>query len=203
MLQMESLVQVADNTGARTAKMIGVIGKSGADQAHIGDIITCHIRESIPTASVKKGTVVKAVVVRTAAPIRRDDGSVLRFDSNAVVVIDKDNNPRGTRIFGPVARELREKGFMKIVSLAPEVLEGGRVFVEVYHFHTPYIRKRQVPTGTCRFAFLPLTSGETYIGARDFCLVCFSCFNTGWRLRQIRDWRAICEASAVRDFEPT
>ena len=122
MLQMESLVQVADNTGARTAKMIGVIDKSGADQAHIGDIITCHIRESIPTASVKKGTVVKAVVVRTAAPIRRDDGSVLRFDTNAVVVIDKDNNPRGTRIFGPVARELREKGFMKIVSLAPEVL---------------------------------------------------------------------------------
>ena len=122
MLQMESLVQVADHTGARTAKMIGVIGKSGADQAHIGDIITCHIRESIPTASVKKGTVVKAVVVRTAAPIRRDDGSVLRFDTNAVVVIDKDNNPRGTRIFGPVARELREKGFMKIVSLAPEVL---------------------------------------------------------------------------------
>ena len=122
MLQMESLVQVADNTGARTAKMIGVIGKSGADQAHIGDIITCHIRESIPTASVKKGTVVKAVVVRTAAPIRRDDGSVLRFATNAVVVIDKDNHPRGTSIFGPVARELREKGFMKIVSLAPEVL---------------------------------------------------------------------------------
>ena len=122
MLQMDSLVQVADNTGARTAKMIGVIGKSGADQAHIGDIITCHIRESIPTASVKKGTVVKAVVVRTAAPIRRDDGSVLRFDSNAVVVIDKDNNPRGTRIFGPVARELREKDYTKILSLAPEVL---------------------------------------------------------------------------------
>ena len=122
MLQMESLVQVADNTGARTAKMIGVIGQSGTDQAHIGDIITCHIRESIPTASVKKGSVVKAVVVRTAAPIRRDDGSVLRFDTNAVVVIDKDNNPKGTRIFGPVARELREKGFMQIVSLAPEVL---------------------------------------------------------------------------------
>ena len=122
MLQMESLVQVADNTGARTAKMIGVIGKSGTDQAHIGDIITCHIRESIPTASVKMGSVVKAVVGRTAAPIRRDDGSVLRFDTNAVVVIDKDNNPKGTRIFGPVARELREKGFMKIVSLAPEVL---------------------------------------------------------------------------------
>ena len=120
MIQMESLVQVADNTGARSAKMIGVIGKR-TRQAHIGDIITCHIRESIPTASVKKGTV-KAVVVRTAAPIRRDDGSVLRFDGNAVVIIDKDNNPRGTRIFGPVARELREKKFMKIVSLAPEVL---------------------------------------------------------------------------------
>ncbi len=120
MIQMESLVQVADNTGARSAKMIGVIGKR-TRQAHIGDIITCHIRESIPTASVKKGTVVKAVVVRTAAPIRRDDGSVLRFDGNAVI-IDKDNNPRGTRIFGPVARELREKKFMKIVSLAPEVL---------------------------------------------------------------------------------
>ena len=113
MIQMESLVQVADNTGARSAKMIGVIGKR-TRQAHIG--------ESIPTASVKKGTVVKAVVVRTAAPIRRDDGSVLRFDGNAVVIIDKDNNPRGTRIFGPVARELREKKFMKIVSLAPEVL---------------------------------------------------------------------------------
>ena len=120
MIQMESLVQVADNTGARSAKMIGVIGKR-TRQAHIGDIITCHIRESIPTASVKKGTVVKAVVVRTAAPIRRDDGSVLRFDGNAVVIIDN-NNPRGTRIFGPVARELREKKFMKIVSLAPEVL---------------------------------------------------------------------------------
>ena len=112
MIQMESLVQVADNTGARSAKMIGVIGKR-TRQAHIGDIITCHIRESIPTASV---------VVRPAAPIRRDDGSVLRFDGNAVVIIDKDNNPRGTRIFGPVARELREKKFMKIVSLAPEVL---------------------------------------------------------------------------------
>ena len=121
MIQMESLVQVADNTGARSAKMSGVLGKP-TRQAHIGDIITCHIRESIPTASVKKGTVVKAVVVRTAAPIRRDDGSVLRFDGNAVVIIDKDNNPRGTRIFGPVARELREKKFMKIVSLAPEVL---------------------------------------------------------------------------------
>ncbi len=118
---MESAVAVADNTGARVAKMIGVIGKR-TKSARIGDIITAHIRESIPTASVKKGAVVKAVVVRTKYPVRRADGSVLRFDGNAIVIIDKDNNPKGTRIFGPVARELREKQFMKIVSLAPEVL---------------------------------------------------------------------------------
>ena len=122
MIQMESKVEVADNTGARIAKMIGVIGKGGNKRADVGDIITAHVREAIPTASIKKGAVVKAVVVRTAAPIRRRDGSVLRFDGNAVVIIDKDGNPRGTRIFGPVARELREKNFMKIVSLAPEVL---------------------------------------------------------------------------------
>jgi large subunit ribosomal protein L14 len=121
MIQMESAVQVADNTGARTAKMIGVLGKR-TRSAGIGDIITAHVRESIPTAAVKKGTVVRAVVVRTAAPIRRADGSTLRFDNNAIVIIDKDNNPRGTRIFGPIARELREKNFMKIISLAPEVL---------------------------------------------------------------------------------
>ncbi|MAS95916.1 MAG: 50S ribosomal protein L14 [Verrucomicrobiales bacterium] len=121
MIQMESKVQVADNTGARVAKMIGVIG-TRSRSASVGDVITAHIRESIPTANVKKGDVVRAVVVRTAAPIRRNDGSVLRFDSNAIVIIDKDKNPRGTRIFGPVARELREKNFMKIVSLAPEVL---------------------------------------------------------------------------------
>ena len=121
MIQMESMVTVADNTGARSAKMIGVIGKR-CRSARIGDVITAHIRESIPTAAVKKGSVVRAVVVRTAAPIRRSDGSILRFDSNAIVVIDKDGNPRGTRIFGPVARELREKNYMKIVSLAPEVL---------------------------------------------------------------------------------
>jgi len=118
---MESKVEIADNTGARSAKMIGVIGKR-TKSASVGDVITAHVREAIPTASIKKGTVVKAVVVRTAAPIRRPDGSVLRFDSNAIVIIDKDNNPKGTRIFGPVARELREKQFMKIVSLAPEVL---------------------------------------------------------------------------------
>lgn len=121
MIQMESKLDVADNTGARIAKMIGVLGKR-TKTAGVGDIITAHIREATPTANIKKGTVVRAVVVRTAAPIRRADGSILRFDRNAVVIIDKDNNPRGTRIFGPVARELRERNFMKIVSLAPEVL---------------------------------------------------------------------------------
>lgn len=121
MIQMESSVAIADNTGARSAKMIGVLG-TRSKVAGVGDIITAHVREAIPTASIKKGAVIKAVVVRTAAPIRRADGSVLRFDGNAIVIIDKDNNPKGTRIFGPVARELREKQFMKIVSLAPEVL---------------------------------------------------------------------------------
>ncbi|MDF1825913.1 MAG: 50S ribosomal protein L14 [Verrucomicrobiales bacterium] len=121
MIQMESKVQVADNTGARVAKMIGVIGKRSRS-AGVGDVITAHIREAIPTANVKKGEVVRAVVVRTAAPIRRSDGSILRFDGNAIVIIDGNKNPRGTRIFGPVARELREQNFMKIVSLAPEVL---------------------------------------------------------------------------------
>ncbi len=118
---MESSVSICDNTGARSAKMIGVLG-TRSKVANVGDIITAHVREAIPTASIKKGAVIKAVVVRTAAPIRRKDGSILRFDGNAIVVIDKDNNPKGTRIFGPVARELREKKFMKIVSLAPEVL---------------------------------------------------------------------------------
>ena len=118
---MESQVQVADNSGARSAKMIGVIGKR-TKSAGIGDVITVHVREATPTSNVKKGDVVRAVVVRTAAPIRRPDGSVLRFDKNAIVLIDNDKNPKGTRIFGPVARELREQNYMKIVSLAPEVL---------------------------------------------------------------------------------
>ncbi len=122
MLQMESEIAIADNTGARMAEMIGVIGKKNKRTAGVGDVITAHVRESTPTAQVKKGEVVRAVVVRTAAPIRRSDGSILRFDKNAIVIIDKDNNPRGSRIFGPVARELRDKNFMKIVSLAPEVL---------------------------------------------------------------------------------
>ncbi|MDD5634603.1 MAG: 50S ribosomal protein L14 [Candidatus Omnitrophica bacterium] len=122
MILMRSILDVADNTGAKIASMIGVIGRSGTYTAEIGDIITCNIKESTPTAEVKKGEVVRAVVVRTAHPIFRKDGTVLKFDHNAVVVIDKDGNPRGTRVFGPVARELRKKNFMKIISLAPEVL---------------------------------------------------------------------------------
>ncbi len=121
MLQIRSRLDVADNTGARMAKMIGVIGKPTL-HAHIGDVITAHIREAQPGGQVKKGEVVRAVIVRTKQAIRREVGSYLRFDNNAIVIIDKDENPRGTRIFGPVARELREKNFMKIISLAPEVL---------------------------------------------------------------------------------
>jgi len=121
MIQMESKVPVADNTGARSCMMIGVLGKR-TRTARVGDVITAHVREASPTGSVKKGEVVRCVVVRSAYPVRRTDGSVLRFDNNAVVIIDQNNNPKGTRIFGPVARELREKNFMKIVSLAPEVL---------------------------------------------------------------------------------
>jgi large subunit ribosomal protein L14 len=122
MLQIRSRLDVADNTGARLAKMIGVIGKKNALNAGIGDVITAHVREASTGGAVKKGDVVRAVIVRTRQAIKRDDGSCLRFDKNAIVIIDKDLNPRGTRIFGPVARELREKNFMKIVSLAPEVL---------------------------------------------------------------------------------
>ena len=122
MIIMRTILDVADNSGAKKASMIGVIGRSGTRTAHIGDIITCNIKESTPTAEVKKGEVVRGVVVRTSYPIQRKDGTVLRFDSNAVVIVDKDGNPRGTRVFGPVARELRGKNFMKIISLAPEVV---------------------------------------------------------------------------------
>ncbi|MDP2912405.1 MAG: 50S ribosomal protein L14 [Candidatus Omnitrophota bacterium] len=122
MIRMRSILDVADNTGARRASMIGVIGKQNRGYANIGDIITCNIKESSPDAIVKAHEVVKAVVVRTAHPITRPDGSRLRFDRNAVVIIDLQLNPRGTRIFGPVARELRDRNFMKIISLAPEVL---------------------------------------------------------------------------------
>ncbi len=121
MIQLRSRLVVADNTGARKAMMIRRLGQLKST-AHVGDVVVVHIKDSTTDASVKKGEVVKAVVVRTKAPIRRSDGSYLRFDSNAVVILDGNNNPRGTRIFGPVARELRQKQFMKIISLAPEVL---------------------------------------------------------------------------------
>jgi large subunit ribosomal protein L14 len=121
MLQVRSILDVADNTGAKRAAAIGVIGKNQR-YAGIGDVIKAHIKEAAPDGTVKKGDVVNAVIVRTRKAIRRSDGSYLRFDSNAIVIIDKENNPRGTRIFGPVARELREKRFMKIISLAPEVI---------------------------------------------------------------------------------
>lgn len=122
MIQLRSILNVADNTGAKRAAMIGVIGRQSKDTAAIGDVITVHIKESTPEAIVKKGEVARAVVVRTKFPSRRSDGSYLKFDSNAVVIIDNQKNPRGTRIFGPVARELRDKNFSKIISLAPEVI---------------------------------------------------------------------------------
>ena len=122
MIQMRSILEIADNSGAKRASMIGVIGRRGKRIAEIGDIITANIKEALPESNVKKGDVVKAVIVRTRSPIRRKDGSVVRFSSNAMVLIDNQKNPRGTRIFGPVARELREREFIKILSLAPEVV---------------------------------------------------------------------------------
>lgn len=122
MLQLRSVCEVADNTGAKRAAMIGVLGQRKSF-GEIGDIVKMHIKEAAPDGTVKKSDVVEAVIVRTRKPIRRSDGSYLRFDSNAVVILDAEGNPRGTRIFGPVARELRDqKKFMKIISLAPEVL---------------------------------------------------------------------------------
>jgi large subunit ribosomal protein L14 len=122
MVRMRTILDVADNTGARKASMIGVLGRANRRHANVGDIITCNIKEATPDAIVKNHEVVKGVIVRTAFSITRPDGSRLRFDRNAVVIIDDQLNPRGTRIFGPVARELRDKNFMKIISLAPEVL---------------------------------------------------------------------------------
>ena len=122
MLQLRSVCDVADNTGAKRAAIIGVLGEAKRF-GEIGDVVKAHIKEAAPDGTVKKSEVVDAVVVRTRKAIRREDGSYLRFDNNAVVIIDKEGTPRGTRIFGPVARELREqKKFMKIISLAPEVL---------------------------------------------------------------------------------
>ena len=122
MIQQESRLKVADNTGAKEILCIRVLGGSGRRYAGIGDIIVATVKDAIPGGNVKRGDVVKAVVVRTVKERRRADGSYIKFDENAAVIIKNDNDPRGTRIFGPVGRELREKKFMKIVSLAPEVL---------------------------------------------------------------------------------
>jgi len=122
MIQQETRCKVADNTGAREVLCIRVLGGSGRRYAGIGDIIVGSVKDALPGAGIRKGEVVRAVVVRTAKERRRPDGSYIRFDDNAVVLINEQRNPRGTRIFGPVARELREKKFMKIISLAPEVL---------------------------------------------------------------------------------
>ena len=122
MIQQESRLKVADNTGAKEILCIRVLGGSGRRYAGIGDVIVATVKDAIPGGNVKKGDVVKAVIVRTVKERRRPDGSYIRFDENAAVLINNQNNPRGTRIFGPVARELRDRGYMKIVSLAPEVL---------------------------------------------------------------------------------
>ena len=122
MIQMESYLKVADNTGAKEIHCIRVLGGSRRKYGNIGDVIVASVRKAAPGGTVKKGDVVKAVIVRTKKGVRRDDGTYVRFDENAAVIIKEDKNPRGTRIFGPVARELREKDFMKILSLAPEVI---------------------------------------------------------------------------------
>ncbi|MEI2688503.1 MAG: 50S ribosomal protein L14 [Anaerolineae bacterium] len=122
MIQQETRVKVADNTGAKVLLCIQVRGSTRRRYGHVGDIIVATVKQAAPHSSVKKGDIVKAVIVRTAKEYSRRDGSSIRFDDNAVVIIDDNKNPKGTRIFGPVARELRERGYMKIVSLAPEVL---------------------------------------------------------------------------------
>ena len=122
MVQMESYLKVADNPGAKEIHCIRVLGGSKRKTGNIGDIIVASVRKAAPGGTVKKGDVVKAVIVRTKRGVRREDGSYVRFDENAAVIIKEDKNPKGTRIFGPVARELREKDFMKILSLAPEVI---------------------------------------------------------------------------------
>ena len=122
MIQEESYLKVADNTGAKEIKTIRVLGGSKRKFGNIGDVVVASVRKAQPGGTVKKGEVVKAVIVRTARGVRRADGSYVRFDDNAAVLIREDKNPRGTRIFGPVARELRDKDYMKILSLAPEVL---------------------------------------------------------------------------------
>ena len=122
MIQMESYLKVADNTGAKEIHCIRVLGGSRRKFGNIGDVIVASVRKAAPGGTVKKGDVVKAVIVRTKRGVRREDGTYVRFDENAAVIIKEDRNPRGTRIFGPVARELRERDYMKILSLAPEVI---------------------------------------------------------------------------------
>ena len=122
MLQQESYLKVADNTGAKEIKCIRVLGGSKRKYGNIGDVIVASVRKAAPNGTVKKGEVVKAVIVRTKRGVRRNDGTYVRFDENAAVLIKEDKNPKGTRIFGPVARELRDKEYMKILSLAPEVI---------------------------------------------------------------------------------
>jgi large subunit ribosomal protein L14 len=122
MIQMTSVLDVADNSGAKNVFCIRVMGGSHREYASVGDVIVVSIREALPNSKVKKGDVAKAVIVRTKKEVSRQDGSYIRFDANSAVLVDKDNEPIGTRIFGPVARELRAKRFMKIISLAPEVL---------------------------------------------------------------------------------
>ena len=122
MIQMESYLKVADNTGAKEIHCIRVLGGSKRKYGNIGDVIVASVRKAAPGGTVKKGEVIKAVIVRTKRGVRREDGTYVRFDENAAVIIKEDKNPKGTRIFGPVARELREKDYMKILSLAPEVI---------------------------------------------------------------------------------
>ncbi len=122
MIQQQSLMKVADNTGAKELMCIRVLGGTGRRYGNIGDVVVCSVKKAAPNGAVKKGEVVKAVIVRTRHGLRRADGSTIKFDENAAVIIREDKTPRGTRIFGPVARELREKDYLKILSLAPEVL---------------------------------------------------------------------------------
>ncbi len=122
MLYMKSILDVADNSGARKASLIGVLNSKGRLWAQVGDVVRVNIKEAAPDSTLKKGQKAKGVIVRTKAPIKRGDGTTVRFDSNALVIIDDAGNPRGTRVFGPVARELRNLEYMKIISLAPEVV---------------------------------------------------------------------------------
>jgi len=121
-IQLHTMLDVADNTGAKVARCIRVMGSGNRKTCSVGDVVVCSVKKAIPNGAVKKGDVVRGVVIRTAKAVRRDDGSYVRFDGNAMVIIDADGNPKGTRIFGAVARELRAKNFMKIVSLAAEVV---------------------------------------------------------------------------------